>query len=67
MAIDASAIRKQDDDSRTAKYINIEIKRDELHRNIGGALPKNSLILVEGVDGSGKSIMAQRIAYGCLE
>ena len=67
MAIDASAIRRQDDESKAAKYINIEIQRDELHRNIGGAIPKNSLVLMEGVDGAGKSVMAQRIAYGCLE
>lgn len=67
MAIDATAIRKQVDDSRASKYINIEIRRDELHRNIGGAIPKNSLILMEGVDGAGKSVMAQRLSYGCLE
>lgn len=67
MAIDASAIKKTDDESRAAKYINIEIVRDELHRNIGGALPKNSMVLMEGIDGAGKSVMAQRIAYGCIE
>jgi flagellar protein FlaH len=67
MAIDASSIRKTDDESRSAKYINIEIVRDELHRNFGGAIPKNSLILMEGIDGAGKSVMAQRITFGCIE
>ena len=67
MAIDVSALNDTDDDARTAKYINIEIVRDELHRNLGGALPKNSLVLMEGIDGSGKSVIAQRITYGCIK
>lgn len=67
MAIDASAIRKTAEESRAGKYINIEIPRDELHRNIGGAIPKNSLVLMEGIDGAGKSVLAQRLTYGCLQ
>lgn len=67
MAIDASAIRKSTNESRAAKYINIEITRDELHRNLGGAIPKNSLILMEGIDGAGKSVLAQRLTYGFLQ
>ncbi|MBN2567600.1 ATPase [Candidatus Woesearchaeota archaeon] len=47
--------------------IDIRLQRDELNRNLGGGLPKNSLILVEGEDGSGKSILSQRICYALLE
>lgn len=47
--------------------MSIELERDELNRNIGGGIPPNSLILIEGKDGAGKSILAQRITYGLLK
>jgi flagellar protein FlaH len=47
--------------------MSIELRRDELNRNFGGGVPKDSLILIEGKDGAGKSILAQRIIYGLLE
>jgi flagellar protein FlaH len=47
--------------------MSIHLERDELNRNIGGGLPTNSLILIEGKDGAGKSIVAQRFVYGLLE
>ena len=50
-----------------SKIISTELARDELNRNIGGGIPVNSLVLIEGKDGAGKSILAQRIAYGLLE
>ena len=46
---------------------NIDLDRDALGRSIGGGIPKNSLILVEGKDGSGKSIFVQRVVYGLLK
>jgi flagellar protein FlaH len=46
---------------------SIELKRDGLNRNFGGGIPENSLVLIEGKDGAGKSILAQRIAFGLLE
>jgi archaeal flagellar protein FlaH len=49
------------------KIISVELDRDELNRNIGGGIPANSLILIEGKDGAGKSILAQRLAYGLIE
>jgi len=49
------------------KTISINLERDELNRNIGGGIPTNSLILIEGKDGAGKSIVSQRIGYGLLE
>jgi len=50
-----------------AEIMSIHLERDELNRNIGGGLPGNSLILIEGKDGAGKSIVAQRLSYGLLE
>lgn len=47
--------------------MTVELERDELNRNIGGGIPSNSLILIEGKDGAGKSILAQRFTYGLLE
>lgn len=46
---------------------SIDLERDELNRNLGGGLPNNSLVLIEGEDGAGKSIIVQRMAYGLLE
>lgn len=48
-------------------YISIQLERDELNRYFGGGLPKNSLILIEGEDGSGKSILCQRFSYAILQ
>jgi len=48
-------------------HYSIELIRDELNRYFGGGLPKNSLILIEGLDGSGKSIICQRFIYSLLK
>lgn len=48
-------------------YISIDLERDELNRYFGGGIPKNSLILLEGEDGSGKSIICQRLTYAMLK
>lgn len=48
-------------------YYSIELIRDELNRYFGGGIPKNSMILFEGVDGSGKSILCQRFTYSLLK
>lgn len=45
---------------------DIALKKDELSRNLGGGLPNNSIVVLQGNDGAGKSIIAQRIAYGAL-
>lgn len=44
----------------------IALVKDELSRNLGGGLPNNSIIVIQGNDGAGKSIMCQRLAYGLL-
>jgi flagellar protein FlaH len=48
-------------------YYSIALERDELNRYFGGGIPKNSLILLEGIDGAGKSILCQRLTYALLE
>jgi archaeal flagellar protein FlaH len=46
---------------------DISLERDELTRNIGGGIPKESILLIEGPDGTGKSILVQRFCYGLLK
>ncbi len=48
-------------------YLAYAIKRDDLERKLGGGLSKGSLTIVEGKEGSGKSILSQRVAFGMLE
>ncbi|NPA76726.1 MAG: hypothetical protein GXN93_03150 [Candidatus Diapherotrites archaeon] len=45
---------------------SFELERDELGRRLGGGIAEGSITLIEGRDGSGKSILAQRMAYGLL-
>lgn len=46
---------------------SVELKRDELNAKFGGGIPRNSLLLMEGPDGVGKSILAQRMTFGFLQ
>jgi flagellar protein FlaH len=48
------------------KILGMKLDRDELSEKLGGGIPESSLVLLEGNDGGGKSIMAQRLAYGFL-
>ncbi|MCB9362134.1 flagellar accessory protein FlaH [Candidatus Woesearchaeota archaeon] len=63
MAI-SSALFEDKGKSRSEKYNSISLDRDELAMNLGGGIPKNSLILAVGEDGAGKSIFSQRLAFG---
>ncbi len=49
------------------EHYSIALERDELNTSFGGGIPKNSLILFEGVDGAGKSVLCQRVIYSLLE
>ncbi len=41
---------------------------DRLNKELGGGIPKGSIVLVEGDYGAGKSALSQRLAYGfCTE
>ncbi len=46
---------------------SFDLKRDELCKKLGGGFPSGSIIMIEGGNGSGRSIFCQRIAYGLLE
>lgn len=46
---------------------NIKLERDELEERLGGGIPTGALVVVEGEDGSGKSILSERLLYGALE
>ena len=48
-------------------FISIKIPRDMLHTKLSPAIPYGSLMLVEGKDGMGKSILVQRLLYSFLE
>ncbi len=51
----------------SSEYFSIELIRDELDRYFGGGIPKNSMLLFEGIDGAGKSILCQRFMYALLK
>lgn len=41
--------------------------RDRVAASFGGGFPKGSIVFIEGGDGSGKSVLSQRITYGLCE
>ena len=45
---------------------SIGVENDEFSRKLGGVIPKHSFVLIEGPVGLGKSVIAQRIAYGIV-
>ncbi len=45
----------------------IELSRDDLDKRIGGGIPYGSLVVIEGEESSGKSVLCQRLAYGFLQ
>jgi flagellar protein FlaH len=46
---------------------SLELRRDGLHRLLGGGIPKGATVLIAGEYGSGKSILSQRFAYAFLK
>ncbi|MFT4311416.1 MAG: ATPase domain-containing protein [Candidatus Woesearchaeota archaeon] len=49
-----------------ASIFKIGLRGDELEEKLGGGIPKNSIGLIEGKNGFGKSILSQRITYGAV-
>ena len=41
--------------------------RDRLGAELGGGLPRGSIVLMEGPYGAGKSVLSQRFTFGCCE
>lgn len=50
-----------------AELFAIDLERDSLHRQLGGGIPKGSLILITGDTGAGKSALCQRMTYSLLK
>lgn len=50
-----------------ADVFNIGLEQDQFNQKIGGGLPKRSIVLVEGEEGKGKSILSQRFSFGALK
>ncbi len=44
----------------------IHLKQDELSLKMGGGIPRGCTMLIEGPEGSGRSVLCQRIAFGLL-
>jgi len=44
----------------------ITLKADELHLKMGGGIPHGSVVFIEGPEGSGRSVLSQRLCYGFL-
>lgn len=42
------------------------IPSDELGKRLGGGIPEGSIVFIEGPEGSGRSVLAQRLCYGFL-
>ncbi|WP_456472155.1 ATPase domain-containing protein [Methanocaldococcus sp.] len=45
----------------------IELARDDFDKRIGGGIPYGSLIVIEGEESTGKSVLCQRLTYGFLQ
>jgi len=41
--------------------------RDRLNKELGGGIPRGSIVLIEGDYGAGKSALSQRFSYGLVE
>ncbi len=46
---------------------HFDLKRDEVCSRLGGGFPSGSIVVIEGGNGSGKSTICQRFAYGLME
>ena len=42
-------------------------ERDQLNKELGGGIPRGSIVLMEGDYGAGKSALSQRFAYGLVD
>ncbi|QLG61024.1 ATPase domain-containing protein [Halorarum salinum] len=42
-------------------------ERDQLNQELGGGIPRGSIVLVEGDYGAGKSALSQRFSYGLVD
>jgi flagellar protein FlaH len=52
--------------STSKDVYSISLESDELSEKMGGGLPKGSIVLIEGEEGSGRSVISQRLCYGLV-
>ncbi len=57
----------REDDALATTHKIISSKNMELDSKMGGGLPVGCLTLIEGVSGSGKSVLSQQMAFGALQ
>ncbi len=50
-----------------ARLFSVQVENDEFHKKLGGGIPRGTLGVLIGENGSGKSVVCQRIAYGLLK
>lgn len=48
-------------------FLVVHLPRDEFAKKIGLGIPSSSMVLIEGEEGSGRSVVCQRLTYGLLE
>ncbi|MDD5474577.1 MAG: ATPase domain-containing protein [Candidatus Methanoperedens sp.] len=46
---------------------SFDLQRDELCKKLGGGFPSGSIVMIDGGNGSGRSVLCQRLAYGLME
>ncbi len=51
-------------DKKKDRLFLFDLDRDGLHRQMGGGIPKGTIMTITGMDGAGKSAIAQRLIYG---
>lgn len=49
------------------RLFSVQVENDEFHKKLGGGIPKGTLGVLIGENGSGKSVVCQRITYGLLK
>lgn len=55
------------EDGTAPTLLGTVLDRDEMGQRLGGGLPRGAIVLVEGREGSGRSVLCQRMAFGCLQ
>lgn len=54
--------------ARTDNLVSLGLdQRDRLNNELGGGIPRGSIVIMEGEYGAGKSALTQRMAYGMCE
>ena len=59
-------MRNVSDNGASRALISMALERDEMGQRLGGGLPRGAMVLLEGNEGSGRSVLCQRMAYGGL-